>query len=131
LGVFYRYVRTAAEGVTERALLSVFNPTNEIKTVNVTLPMYYAGFAPGARVNITMLPISTDMSSRLWAAVEERTRAAGSDGGRGGVGATTVHTVGADGAGGLYDVVVPCVLPATSYAIFTVTEANDERAHSS
>ena len=38
------------------------------------------------------------------------------------LGGGSTHTVGAEGAG-VYDVVVPCVLPPSSYIIYTVAAA--------
>mmetsp|Transcript_34143 Transcript_34143/g.102956 ORF Transcript_34143/g.102956 Transcript_34143/m.102956 type:complete len:948 (-) Transcript_34143:12-2855(-) len=100
------YVRSAVN-VTERALLSVLNPTTEVRAVNVTFPLYYAGFRPGDTVNVTRLPISSRKTSRNWAALHEAAPT------------SALHTVGGEGAG-LYDVVVSCALPPKSYTVYTV-----------
>ena len=56
------------------------------------------------------LSISSNSSTRLWSAMEQKL-----DGATG-----SIHTVGGDGAG-LYDVVVTCLLPPASYLIYTVS----------
>ena len=67
------------------------------------------------KVVITRLAISSNSSTRMWSAMERRI-----DGGTARGGST--HTVGGDGAG-VYEVVVPCVLPPSSYVIYTVAAA--------
>jgi hypothetical protein len=102
------YVRPPADGVVVRGILSVLNPTDEVIYANITLSLYYAGFGPNVAVTVNKIPISTNATTRLWSAVESRTNT------------TVTHTVGQEGAG-LYDIVVPCVLPPTSYYFFSVT----------
>ena len=101
------YVRTATANVTERALLSVLNPTQEFRTVNVTLPLYYAGFSTGDTVNVSLLPISSKPTSRIWTTMYTR------------ILSTTIHTVGGDGKGP-YSIAVSCVLPPASYAVYSI-----------
>ena len=41
---------SATAAVPERGMLTVMNPSKEPLAVNVTLPLYYAGFAPMSKV---------------------------------------------------------------------------------
>ena len=84
----------------ERAFLSLVNPTAAALPSAVDVPLYYAGFAPGARVSISRV--------RPGGAPPTLLRTA---------------TVGADG-GGLFDVRVDAGdLPPRSYALFAISAA--------
>lgn len=102
------YVRpSATKGDSLRGILSLFNPTNESMTVSVTVPLYFSGLPPASTVTLSKLPISTAPASRVLQALDQ-------------IAQNCTHSVGQDGAG-LYDIVIQAVLPARSYAIYTLT----------
>lgn len=94
------HVDPAAPPGGERALLSLLNPTAGALPSALALPLYYAGFAPGAQVQLwRVLP---------GGAPPQLLRTA---------------TVGSEG-GGVYDVAVDVgLLPPRSYALVAVTAA--------
>ena len=83
---------------TERAFVSVYNPTSASLSDTLAVSLYYAGIAPGQSVTVT--------------AVAPGTKPA----------APTTHTVGQDG-GAVYDVMIPLQLQPTSYALYVVALA--------
>lgn len=87
---------------TERAFVSVFNPTNSTITASLMAPLYYANIRPLTTVSIwqVSMPYSGGGSN---ANVFLRNATVGDDG------------------GSIYDVSVPLALPPASYAFFTVT----------
>lgn len=88
----------ADAGARERGFVTVYNPSAAAVADSVAVGMYYAGFAPGARVAVT--PVRPGAPP----------------------GAPTVHTVGADGAA-VYDIVIAFVLPAYTYGMWTIEAA--------
>jgi hypothetical protein len=90
----------ASPSAGERALLSLFNPAGSPRQGVLALPLYYAGLAPGVGVS---LACTTSPGAPLQWVLNA--------------------TVGGDGRGGVYDVIVPYTLPPRSYALFIVTVA--------
>ena len=107
------YVRSSG---AERGLLSLINPTNSTLNASFAFSLYYAGFKPGDKATVAKLPISTANMTDAGVAVSA---GAGNDGPAKGA----PHVVGADG-GGVYEIVVECVMPPMSYAIFSVGASN-------
>ena len=93
---------------TERAYVSVYNPTNSTQTASLMVPLYYSGLPPMTAVSIWQV---------------------GPNLGRGPAGSRFVRnaTVGADG-GAIYDVSVPLDLPPVSYALYVITLPADAPA---
>lgn len=79
-------------------IVSVFNPSQEAVSLNVTVPMYYSGLAHASKVTASLEAVST---------------ASGGD---------TTHTIGQEG-GGMYDILLPVQMPKASYAIFKIASA--------
>lgn len=90
----------AAAGSTERALAILYNPTPVPSSDTLELPLYYAGFSPGAAVTVSRVYPGT--ASPTW---------------------VLDTTVGEAGAAEVYSILVPIDLPPQSYAMFSVSAA--------
>ena len=79
----------------ERGMVTLYNPTSSPMAGDVTVPLYYANFAPGALVSVAQVAPG---AAPVW---------------------VKNCTVGAEGA--VYDIVFPYSVP--SYAVFLITAA--------
>jgi hypothetical protein len=90
---------TSDTSAPERALLCLINPTGSPVRTNVTLPLYYAGLPPGARVTVRRVPVGLAAAAAAAAGVAAAEGQAARP-------RDETHVVGADGAG-FTDVVRP------------------------
>ena len=90
----------AAAGSAERALAVLYNPSLAAAAATLELPLYYAGFPPGASVSISR--VFQGSAPPAW---------------------VRNATAGEGGAAEAYSVLVPFSLPPRSYAMFSVSAA--------
>lgn len=90
----------AAAGSAERALAVLYNPSLAAAAGTLELPLYYAGFPPGAAVAVSR--VFQGPAPPSW---------------------VRNATVGEGGAAEAYAVLVPFSLPPRSYAMFSVAAA--------
>jgi hypothetical protein len=81
---------------TERALVTVYNPSTQTVDDTLAVSLYYAGLAPGVQVRATRLYVSGEP------------------------GEASTHVIGSDG-GAIYDILLPLSLPAYSYGLWVIT----------
>ena len=92
----------AVARTSERALAVLYNPTLEPAADTLELPLYYAGFAPGAAVVVSRVFPGDAPPERVLST-----------------------TVGEMGDAEAYSILVPFALPPRTYAMFSVSAARD------
>ena len=94
---------SADDSAPTRALVSLFNPTRRTLRQNVSVPLYYAGLAPGVEVRVAQLP------GPSLPGLPPPTVAAPAN-----------YTLGSGNAA-LYSIVLPIVQAPSSYSMFSIS----------